>query len=159
MVRRYKFAALFLVLVASVAAQDIPQQLHGNWLIKRIVPTTTISCWSYKEAQRIVGTEIDYTANSLRWKDRVAINPLVGVSELSAEEFQQEYSGGGANDSQVNFSQLGIRSQSVTRIKLTHPDIKPIWGSYEIPGEEVLVKDKNTIIFSVCNIYFEARRE
>ncbi|HVN94776.1 MAG TPA: hypothetical protein VMT38_13840 [Terracidiphilus sp.] len=159
MIRRYKFAAFFLALAVSVTAQDIPQQLHGKWLIKRIVPTTTISCWSFKEAQRIVGTEIDYSANRLRWKDRVASDPLVEVSELSAVEFQQEYSGGGANDSQVNFGQLGIRSHSVTRIKLTHPDIKPIWGSYEIPGEEVLVKDKNTIIFSVCNVYFEARRE
>lgn len=159
MAQRYKLALILLALGLGSPAQDIPQQLQGKWRIKRVLPTSTISCWSYKTAQRLVGTEIEYTAHMLRWKDRAASDPLVGVSELSAEEFHREYSGGGAKDSQVNFNQLGIQSQSVTRIHLTHPDGKEIWGTYEIPGEEVLIKDKNTIIFSVCNVYFEALRE
>ena len=28
----------------------------------------------------------------------------------------------------------------------------------EIPGDVVLLKNRNAIVFSVCNVYFEAKR-
>jgi hypothetical protein len=147
---------LVAALIATATAQDIPTQLQGRWIIRRIVPTHTVSCWSYAEGKRLIGTEIEYTADTLRWKDRVATHPLVGVLELSAEQFFQEYSGSG---SRVTFEQLGIQAATAMRITLTHPDVEPVWGEYAIPGDEVFIKDQNTIVFAVCNVYFEARRK
>src|SRR5579863_8630953 len=105
MARLFKFALMFFALVASTPAQDIPQQLQGKWIIRRILPAHTISCWTYAEGRRLIGTEIEYTRDTLRWKDRVASHPSVAVSELSADQFFQEYSGSG---SRVTFAQLGI---------------------------------------------------
>jgi hypothetical protein len=159
MVRRLLTPALLLNFAAIAVAQDIPLQLQGKWVVQRVVPTTTISCWTYEEARRLVGTEVVYTAYSLRWKDRVANHPLVAVSTVSAEQFHREFSGGGTVDSQVSFRQLGIQTPTATLIILTHPDAKPIWGADEIPGDTVLIKDEGTVIFSVCNVYLEARRK
>jgi hypothetical protein len=159
MARHFLHLALLLNCLTIAVAQDIPAQLQGKWIIKRVLPTSTISCWSYKEARRLVGTEIEYTSDTLRWKDRVASHPLVAVSVVSAEQFHRENSGGGAADSQVTLGQLGIQMANATQVVLTHPDIKPIWSAYEIPGDKVLIKDETTIIFQVCNVYLEARRE
>jgi hypothetical protein len=147
-----------VLMIASLSTQEIPSELQGRWIIKRLLPTSTISCWGKKEARQLIGTEIEYTHDSLRWRDRLASHPGVSVSEITADKFHRENSGGGASDSQVTFDQLGIRTPSTTEIVLTHPDIKPIEGAYELPGDTVLIKDNNTIVFSVCNIYFEAKR-
>jgi hypothetical protein len=157
--RLLKSMVVGFALLAGAAAQDIPAQLQGSWVIQRIVPTGTISCWGYEEARHLIGTEIEYTSDSLRWRDRVASHPLVGISVVSAEQFHRDNSGGGSNDSQVTFGQLGIRAVTATQIVLTHPDTKPIAGANEIPGDTVLIKDQDTIIFSVCGVYFEARRK
>jgi hypothetical protein len=58
----------------------------------------------------------------------------------------------------VTFAQLGIKTDHVLEIKISHPDASITGASSEIPGDAVLSRGKNTIIFSVCNIYFEAKR-
>jgi hypothetical protein len=76
---------------------------------------------------------------------------------LTAQQFHDENSGGGSKSSQVTFAQLGIKTDHVLEIKISHPDASITGASTEIPGNTVLNKDKNTIIFSVCNIYFEVK--
>jgi|KBSMisStaDraftv2_1062788.scaffolds.fasta_scaffold247988_2 hypothetical protein len=150
---------VFAVLIASSAAKDIPAELQGKWKVTREIPTKTISCWGSKEAKQLIGTEIEYSADSLRWKDRVARDPQVAVSSMTAEQFQREYSGGGSAGSQVTLKQLGIRSAATTLVVLTHPEIEPINDAAELPGDTVLFKGKDKIVFSVCNVYFEAHRK
>jgi hypothetical protein len=151
--------SIFLVnAVLSLTAQEIPAQLRGRWIVKRELPTSTICCWGEKESNGLIGTEIEYTADSFRWKNTVTTNPTVQIIVLSAEQFQVQYSGGGAIDSQVSFRQLGIRAPQATQIVLGHEPANLTGGTVEIPGDEVLIKNKNTIIFSVCNVYFEAQR-
>jgi hypothetical protein len=159
MTRRLLFLALLFNCIGFAAAQDIPGQLRGKWIIKRVLPTSTISCWSYKEARRIVGTEIEYTVNSFRWKDTVTADPVVTVTTLSAAQFHDENSGGGANDSQVSFRELGIRSTTVTQVAFSHPAADITGATIEVPGDRVLIKGENTLVLSVCNVYFEAHRK
>jgi hypothetical protein len=127
--------------------------------VKRELPTSTICCWGEGESKGLIGTEIEYTADGFRWKNIVTTHPTVQVVVLSAEQFHDKYSGGGANDSQVNFRQLGIRAPQVTLITLGHEPAELTGATTEIPGDEILIKDKNTIVFSVCNVYFEAKRQ
>jgi hypothetical protein len=150
---------MFAVLIASSAAKDIPTELRGKWKVAREIRTSTISCWGSKEAKQLIGTEIEYSADSLRWKDRVARDPQVAVSSITAEQFQRDYSGGGSAGSQVTFKQLGIRSVATALVVLSHPDIEPINDAAELPGDTVLFKGKDKIVFSVCNVYFEAHRK
>jgi hypothetical protein len=44
------------------------------------------------------------------------------------------------------------------QISIEHPPASITGGTVEIPGDVALVKDQNTIIFSACNVYFEAKR-
>ena len=149
---------LFFSFAVTLVAQEIPKQLRGTWIVTRYIPTRTICCWDENQAKQLVGTEIVYTSDSFRWKDTVIHNPTAQIVILSAEQFHDENSGGGANDSQVDFGQLGIKTPRVTEITLAHEPADLTGGTTEIPGDVVLIKGSNTIVFSVCNVYFEAHR-
>ena len=159
MTRRLLLLFLVINVFVSLSAQEIPAQLRGRWVVTRDLPTSTICCWGEKESKAFIGTEIEYTADNFRWKNIVTTHPSIQIEVISAQQFHDENSGGGANDSQVNFQQLGIKAPRITQIELGHEPADITGGTIEIPGDKVLIKDKNTIVFSVCNVYFEAKRQ
>lgn len=133
----------------------------NNWarsIVTRQLPAPTISCWGEAEAKKLIGTELAYSAQSFRWKDVRAKNPTATTRTLTAQQFHDENSGAGSNSSQVTLAQVGIKTNHVLEIKISHPNASITGATSEIPGGTLLSKDKNTIIFSVCNIYFEAKR-
>ena len=157
--------SLFTYLVAGAVSlglsfpnQGIPKELWGKWAIRRTLPTRTISCWGDKDAKALIGTEIEYSSELFRWKKLVTKNPVATVRVLSAEQFHDENSGGSTNGSQVTLKELGIDGKEVTTITVEHAGAQVTGATVEIPGDYVLIKNKDTIIFSVCNVYFEARR-
>lgn len=77
---------------------------------------------------------------------------------MTADKFRDENSSPSSSGSQVDFRQLGIVAKQATEISIRHEAAKVSGATTEIPGDNVLVKDANTIIFSVCNLYFEAKR-
>jgi hypothetical protein len=139
-------------------AQNIPQELVGKWVIQRELPTRTISCWGKKESKAIIGTEIEYTNDSLRWKRVMVKHPIVEVNVVSAEQFERDNSSPSVNGSQVSFRQLGINVSGTKQVSIEHPPAAITKATTEVPGDLVLMKNRNTIIFSVCNVYFEAKR-
>ena len=149
---------VFLQLVKTAPAQTIPAELWGTWVVRREVPTSTISCWGEKEANRLIGTEIEYSPRLFRWHKVVTKNPTAARTSLTAQQFHDEHSGGSASSSQVTFLQLGIKEEKAVQIVIQHPAANITGATSEIPGDTVLVKDQDTIIFSVCSVYFEAKR-
>jgi hypothetical protein len=149
---------LLLLAAGVLNAQNIPKELVGKWLIRRELPTRTICCWGEKEAQAIIGTEIEYTANSFRWKDVKVKNPKVELTIVTAEQFERDTSSPSVNGSQVSFRQLGIKALEAKQISIGHSPAQITGATTEIPGDLVLLKNHNKIVFSVCNVYFEATR-
>jgi hypothetical protein len=139
--------------------QEIPEQLRGEWVVSRIIPTRAISCWGQQEADQLLGTEVEYKSDSFRWKDVVTAHPTVSTKTMSADQFESEYSGGGAADSRVTFRELGVQAKQATIVELGHPRANITGATIEIPGDWALVKSINSIIISVCNVYFEAHRK
>ena len=138
----------------------IPQALLGKWIVCKVVATDTVGCLDSKEAQALVGTEIEYRADSFRWKTTNVQSSGGSTNLIGAQEFAQGNSGSGSH---IDFNQLGIATSAVEQITINHPDVKIVelsqGGSAAVPGESVLVEGPNTIILEVCNTYFEARRE
>jgi hypothetical protein len=153
-----RWLGLLLLLPAAVTTHEIPQQLQGDWLVTRLIPTRTISCWGNRDAKKLLRTTIHYATDSFQWTDHSVPHTAVTVRSMTAFQFREEYSGGGAADSQIDFAQLGIRAPSATIVTLSHPTANITGGTIEIPGDWALLKDKGTIIISVCNLYFEAHR-
>ena len=151
--------AILVGVAATASAQDIPKEIWGKWTIRRILPTRTISCWGYPEARKLLGTEIEYSAQSFRWKDVVVKNPVAEAETLSTDKYRNDNSGRGTDSSQIDFGQLGVKAASAYRITIKHPDAGITGATTEIPGDDVLVKNPTTIIVSACNIYFEAKRK
>ena len=158
MKRGLYLAVFFLVLGSSAPAQSLPRTLWGVWIVRRALPTRTISCWGEKEAKMLIGTQLEYSSNVFRWHKTITKNPANETTTISAKQFQDENSGGGTNGSTVTFRQLGIMGESVVQIAIRHPAASITGSTVEIPGDRVLVKSHNTIVFSVCNVYFEATR-
>ena len=154
----FHLATLFLGLAWTAHAQTVPRTLWGKWIVRRELPTTTISCWSDKEAKKLIGTDLEYSSELFRWNKTVTKNPTAETTTITAQQFHDENSGGGANSSQVTFQQLGIRRQSVVQIAIQHPAANITGGTILIPGDTVMGKDEHTIVFTVCNVYFEAKR-
>jgi hypothetical protein len=151
--------ALAFLMAATQAQQAIPSQFWGKWIVRRVISTRTISCWGDKESKALLGTEIEYSSDVFQWKDVVTKDPVAVVTTTTAEEFQEYASGGGSNGSYVDFAELGVKVPQTTEVSIQHPAADITGGTIEIPGDEFLVKDKNTIVFSACNVYFEAKRE
>jgi len=155
---RHLFCSLVLLAGSAATEQNIPQELVGKWLIQRELPTRTISCWGEKEAKAIIGSEIEYTADSFRWKRLVVKHPTVEVHVVSAEQFERDNSSPSVNGSQVSFRQLGINAPETKQVRIEHQPAEITKTTTEIPGDLLLLKNRNTIVFSVCNVYFEAKR-
>jgi uncharacterized protein len=138
----------------------IPQELLGKWIIRKVLPTDTVGCLDSKQAQTLVGTEVEYRADSFRWKTTTVQSSGSSTNMIGAQEFARDSSGSG---SRVDFNQLGIAASAVEQITINHPDVKIAElsqnGSAAVPGENVLLSGPNTIILEICNTYFEARRE
>lgn len=111
-----------------------------------------------KEAKAILGTEIEYTTDSFRWKRIVVKHPTVAVVVVSAEQFQRDNSSPSVNGSQVSFRELGINAPEMKQVSINHAPAKIAGATTEVPGDVVLLKNRDAIVFSVCNIYFEAKR-
>jgi hypothetical protein len=155
---RHLFCSLVLLAGCVATAQNIPQELVGKWVIQRELPTRTISCWGEKESKAIIGSEIEYTADSFRWKHVMVKHPTVEVHVLTAEQFERENSSPSVHGSQVSFRQLGISASKTKQVSIEHPPAEVTKATTEIPGDVLMLKNRNTIIFSVCNVYFEAKR-
>ncbi len=155
--RRWIVLAVLLFAIAALD-QQIPTELQGKWVVSRVLKTTTISCWGDKEGKKLIGTTIEYGLSSLRWQKTFIQDASVKVETVSADEFERENSGGSANASRVTFHQLGIGSPTATVVEIAHPYAKLDQATGEVPGDRVLLKSNSVIVFSVCNLYFEAKR-
>jgi len=148
-----------LLNAAGIAsAQTVPKELWGKWVVRREVPTTTISCWGEPEAHKMIGTEIEYSERIFRWDSIITNDPVAELKIITAKQFHDENSGGSATSSQVDFQQLGIKQAQTTEIRIHHADAHVSTATNEIPGDDILMKDANSIVFSVCSVFFEAKR-
>jgi uncharacterized protein len=139
---------------------QIPQELLGKWIIRKVIPTDTVTCLDSKQAQTLVGTEIEYRADGFRWKNTTVRSSGTSTNMIGAQEFAQANFG---SQSHVDFNQLGIAASALKQITISHPSVTIAElsqsGSGVMPGESVLVEAPNTIIFEICSTYFEVQRK
>jgi len=136
----------------------IPQQIVGSWIVLRELPTKAVSCWSREDAKKVVGSKILYSDKVFRWNKTTVENPSAGIRTVTAQQFHDENSGIGPRGAEITLQDLGIQSDSVVEIEIKHRPAHLFDETSEIPGDDVIVKDATTIVFPVCNTYFEARR-
>ncbi len=149
-------ALLIVVAAGYLSAEPLPARLRGSWRITRILPTHNVGCWGQQQAAKLVGTTLTYSDHSMHWYGGAV--PLQGIvtREISADQFYKENSGSGGYD--VDFKMLGIRAESITEVDLQHEDADITGATTEVPGDAVLLAGTNRIVFSVCQVYYEAVR-
>ncbi len=150
---------LVLFLAGSpLSAESAAKDLFGKRRITKTLPAQTISCWGDRQARRLIGSDIEYIPGAIRWKQVKVNYSKVTSRVVTAKQYHDESSGQGTLRSQVTFQQLGIKSPEVVLISFEHEPATVTDATAEIPGDEVLIKDRSTIVFGVCNVYFEAKR-
>ncbi|HEY2461143.1 MAG TPA: hypothetical protein VGI16_10050 [Candidatus Acidoferrum sp.] len=85
---------LIFQLLSSVPQQTIPKELWGTWIVQREIPTRTITCWDERQAKKLIGTQIEYSATLFRWNKVVTRNPIAEVTTIGARQFQREFGRG-----------------------------------------------------------------
>jgi hypothetical protein len=85
---------LYLVLIlfgvsGTLSTQPIPQELWGTWVVHRLIPTSTISCWGNKEARKLIGTEIEHWMGLFRWDKIVTKNLKTETTLISLRSFRR----------------------------------------------------------------------
>lgn len=148
-----------MLLASACTAQSVPKAVWGRRTIRRELPARTISCWAEADAKKILGTDIEYSNRVFRWGSITTNNPVADSKIITAQQFHAENSGEGANSSQVDFQQLGIKQTRTLEVRIQHADAHVSTATNEIPGDDILLKNLDTIVLSVCNIYFEAKRD
>lgn len=147
------------VQAADAVVEPIPKTLLGNWHVSKILPTQTVGCWDEQQAKGLIGSKLSYQADGFNWNGTALKNEGATVSTVEAQEFVEDNSG---SSSYIDFPTLGISTPAVERVMIQHADtqIKGITdqGTDGVPGDNVLLKDANTLILSVCNVWFEAQR-
>ncbi len=147
------------VQAADAVVEPIPKTLLGNWHVSKILPTQTVGCWDEKQAEGLIGGKLSYKANGFSWNGTELKNEGATLSTVEAQEFVEDNSG---SSSYIDFPMLGISTPAVERVMIQHADtqIKGITdqGADGVPGDNVLQKDANTLILSVCNVWFEVQR-
>jgi len=136
----------------------VPQDLWGKWKVVKEFNTRTISCWGNDQAKKILGTTIEYGPNEITWRTLHAKVDRAAVKAISAEEFSKDNSSTSVSGSQIDFNQLKITAQIVKQVTIHHADAEITGATAEFPGDEVLLKTRDNLVFSLCNLYFEARR-
>jgi len=75
----------------------------------------------------------------------------VKVRTVTADKFRGENSSPSVNGSQIDFQPIGIKAVRTTQVTIQHPDADITRTTVEFPGDEVLFKTPNRIVFSLCN--------
>jgi hypothetical protein len=162
----YSLEAQREVAPAATKASDnspapIPYELRGKWTIRKELPAQTISCWGEKEARALIGTRIEYQTTTLRW-EKITVKVLGSVTKTIEAQQWAEDNDGHDKYSHANLRQLGIKKPEVTQITIDYADPYPrdtTRVTSELPGGgDILLKSRNQIVFSVCNVFFEADR-
>ena len=138
--------------------ERLPQQVAGTWRITRVLPAQSgTACWTEKEAQPLVGSLLDYSQHSMRWRGgTVALHGITTRAVTSAELADEAPAGAGR--AALRLTDLGIGAKGVTEVNLQHEDMDITGATTEVPGDSVLVAGPGRIVVSACGVYLEARR-
>lgn len=148
------------LIIGCPAIKPIPSELWGTWVVRRVLDTGGAADWTGDEAAHLIGTEIEYSANRLRWDTTTVDNLGATATPFDAQKFAQYYWGSAGG---VDFNQLGINASSIEEIGIKHRDLlvdygPGVKGEFVVAGDSVLMKDPNTILFTVEGTWFEAQR-
>jgi len=84
--------AEILLISSGCVAQNIPSLIWGKWIVRRELPSRTISCWGENDAKAIIGTQIEYSDKVFRWNGVVTNNPTSETKTVTADRFSNENS-------------------------------------------------------------------
>jgi TonB family protein len=138
----------------------VPEDLQGTWVVKRYIPLYTgVGCFGEEEINSLVGTVIEYKANSIHWNDRTLPVSRVESANLSAEQFVHSQEPTGSYGGVVTFRDFGIQADAVHKITIEHPEVDLGWGDTSFPGDNGLLKTPTTLLYTVCNVWFEVEKQ
>ena len=118
----------------------------GTWKLKSIYPTRNIEGPSPSEQEKLLGTTIVLSGDTLKACGRSVPVRTIEVNQISSSDF--------LDNNRVRLSGVGIEAASVTEIVVNHRQAGTCFDVFPLPGQDIYIKDKNEIVilFEVCFI-------
>ncbi len=132
-----RLAAEVLLITSGCLAQNIPRTIWGKWIVKRELPTGTISCWrrgrreeNHRDSDRVVPTKSSVGKASPR------VILIAEERTVTADQFHDENSSPSSSGSQVSFHRLGIPRQASNRNINSGRARQDNWGNDRNPRRQ-----------------------
>jgi hypothetical protein len=136
---------------ATRGSETIPKSIQGVWLFVSIYETPNIQGISDPESKSLIGSKLEIMSNWLAsCKQRVKISKVSVSSESSKEFFE--------NSNGVSFKDVSIRSDQTQYIEMTDDDTGNCFGTYELPGVQLYVKNHNEMVVYFSGVFYRVVR-
>ncbi|NEW04698.1 hypothetical protein GK047_01520 [Paenibacillus sp. SYP-B3998] len=137
-------------------SQKKDEVFYGEWVIKKLLASDSITTHGDEDIQFLLGKKITYSADSvILYNETTLKNPHYKLSLNTKEEFSKE------NDNEISLEQLGIEGNSVTSVMIYEDEASKVpWiisGKNKI-GWSFMIKDKDTLIIGNGGDFFELVR-
>ena len=130
----------------SKACAQMPKELAGCWQTTRALQTSNPQSLSPAEARAFLGRKLRFTPSLARSGDAVLKAPQYYVRQVKASDFADAFT--------ITLKDIGISGDSAVEVDIYREKNQLT----EFPGNLVLLKNKQSILWNWRGVFFEAKR-
>jgi hypothetical protein len=135
---------LFMLAVTPAAFAQMPKELGGCWQTTKALQTSNVQSLSQAEARAFLGRKLIFSPTLARSGDTALQSPQYYVRQVADAEFADAF--------RITLRDIGITGKSAVEIDIYREKNQ----LSEFPGNLVLLKDKQSIIWNWRGVFFEA---
>jgi hypothetical protein len=135
----------------SVGAETPPSAIRGVWRLRSIYETKNVQGINFNQSTSLVGSRMIIGANWIASCDQRVQVSGVKTSSESAAAFSDKSNG-------VSLRDVGIQRPQVEYVELTGDKSGNCFGTYQVPGEQIFIKNQNELVVYFTGVYYRATR-
>jgi len=138
--------AVLALFAIPIAQAQLPKDLAGCWLTTQILRTANVQTMGPAEAHSFIGRKLIFSASTARSGSTVLRSPEYYVRQVKGSDFADAF--------QIRLEDIGIPTDSATEVDIYREKSQLT----EFPGNLLLLKDKETLVWNWRGTFFEAKR-
>ncbi len=139
-------SALAVLAGPNMAWAQMPKELGGCWQTTRVLQTSNVQSLTPAAARAFLGRKLKFSPSLARSGDAVLQLPQYYVRQVKAADFADAFA--------IPLKDIGITENSALEVDIYREKNQLT----EFPGNLVLLKNKQSILWNWRGVFFEAKR-